>query len=282
MPEAARHANAGRHIVILTSLVLAGVALSSLTTLPAWRVELDVLGSPLAVGASAEWLVAGLLVALTAIGVSDLVRDEIGHAHIDLRYTTTFWTLPCLVTLAAVAAVAQQASSDVASWLVSILLLGLLLAAVLAAEYGTIHLDAPHYRTARLGLNVATYGAAFALYATVYGLQVRSLLSATAVMLVTFPLALELLRGTEEQLGTTWLHAAIVALVCGQLTWALNRWGLSALAGGGLLLVVFYTLSGVTQQYQAGRLNRRVVLEFVAIGLVGLAIIAISSPWLAG
>jgi hypothetical protein len=282
MPTAERRANAGRHIVILTSLVLAGVALSSLTGLPSWRVELDVLGSPLAVGASTKWLVALLLVALTAVGVSDLVRDEVAQARVDLRYTATFWTLPCLVTLAAAAAVPQQATGDVAGWLASIVLLGLLLAAVLAAEYGSIHLDAPHYRTARLGLNVATYGAAFALYAVVYGLQVRSLLSATAVILVTFPLALELLRGTEKQLTTTWLHAAIIALICGQLTWALNRWGLSALAGGGLLLVVFYTLSGVTQQYQAGRLNRHVVLEFVTIGLIGLAVIFLSSPWLSG
>jgi hypothetical protein len=282
MPDTERHANAGRHIVIVTSLVIAGVALASLTVLPAWRVELDVLGSPMSVGASADWLVAVLLVVFTAVGMSDLVRDEIGHEHVDLRYTTTFWTLPCLVTLAAVAAVTQQASVDVSGWLTSVLLLGVLLAAVLAAEYGTIHLDSPHYRTARLGLNVATYGAAFALYGTLYGLQVRSLLSATAVMLVTFPLALELLRGTEEQLATTWLHAGIIALVLGELTWALNRWGLGALAGGGLLLVVFYTLSGLTQQYLAGRLTRRVVLEFVAIGLVGLLVIAFSSPWLTG
>jgi hypothetical protein len=282
MPDLKHNANAGRHIVILTSLVLTGVTLLSLTMLPSWQMEIDVLGSPLTIGASAQWLIAALLVALTAVGVRDMVRDEVGRKHIDIRYIASFLTLPCIVTLAAAAAVPRQASGDAAGWFVSVVLLGTLLATVLAAEHGTIRMDSPHYRISRLVLNVATYGAAFALYATIYGLQVRSLLSATAVMIVTLPLALELLRGTEEQLGTTWQHAAIIALICGEVTWALNRWGLSALSGGALLLIVFYTFSGTTQQYQAGRLTRRVVFEFVVIGLVGLTLVVISSPWLAG
>jgi hypothetical protein len=143
-----------------------------------------------------------------------------------------------------------------------------------------VQLDSRHYRTARLGLNLATYLAAFALYATIYGLHVRSLVSATAVAVVTFPLALEILRLTEEQLATTWLHAAIVALVLGELTWAINAWGLSSLSGGALLLLVFYTLSGVTQQHLAGRLNRRVALEFVAIAVVGLVLILLNARWI--
>jgi hypothetical protein len=281
MTQASSSFAIGSRIVILVSLVVAGVALSTAVHLPAWQVEFNVLGSPLSLGLTGGWLIALLLVALTAAGTNDIVRAELHRERMDIGYTATFWILPCLVTLAAAVAVPRQIG-DVADWLGSVVLLGVLLATVISAEYGTIDVRGPHYRMARVGLNVATYAAAFALYAAIYGLQVRSLISATAVMMVTFPLALELVRGTEEQLTKTWLHAAIIALVCAQLTWALNRWGLSSLAGGGMLLLAFYTLSGASQQHLSGRLNRRVLVEFVVIALIGLSIIWISSPWLVG
>ena len=49
-------------------------------------------------------------------------------------------------------------------------------------------------------------------------------------MLVTFPLALELLRSSEEQLDNTWFHAGLVAIVLGELTWAINLLGLPSVA----------------------------------------------------
>ena len=149
---------------------------------------------------------------------------------------------------------------------------------VILAEYRTIRLDAPPYRNARLALNLATFGAAFALYSTIHGLQLRSLISAPLMMLVTFPLALELLRSTEEQLERTWLYAAVVTLVVGELTWAINALGLRALSGGGVLLLAFYTLSGLAQQHLADRLNRRVATEFVVTAVIGLAFIVLSAP----
>jgi hypothetical protein len=268
----------GDRISLLISLVLSGVALSSIAVLPSWTVELNVLGSPLAVGLSGRWVVALLLAAVTAAGMESVLRSMPALARVDVRYTATFWILPMLVTLALALAVPNQ-FGDIRAWLSSLLLLGGLLAVVVVAEFGTAQLDSPDYRTARLGLNLATYLAAFALYATLYGLRQRSLISATGVALVTFPLALELLRLTEEQFGTTWLFAGIVALVLGELTWAVNAWGLTALGGGALLLVVFYTLSGIAQQHLAGRLNRRVALEFTIIAVIGLCLVLLDAAW---
>jgi hypothetical protein len=268
-------------IALLISLALAGVALASMAVLPAWSVELTVLGSPLAVGLSGQTLLALLLATLVAAGTEGIIRSTPELARVDVRYTATFWILPVLVTLAAATAVPGQ-FGNVATWLGSLVLLGVLLGLVLVAEFGTARLDSPHYRTARVGLNLATYLAAFALYATIYGMHKRSLMSATAVLLVTFPLALELLRLTTKELATTWLFAGIVALVLGELTWAVNAWGLSSLAGGGFLLVAFYTLSGVAQQHLAGRLSGRIVLEFVTIAIVGLTVILLASRWPVG
>lgn len=273
-----RAAGAGERIVILVCLVLTAVALASVTRMPARQVEMVVLGSPLSLGVTGGWLLALAVVAITAVGMDQIVRTHAGGRALDLRYMSTFWILPCLVALASATAVPRLAG-NAREWFGGLVLIGVLLAVVLAAEYGTVNLSGPYYRMSRLGLNIATYAVAFALYATIYGMQVRSLLSATGVLLVTFPLALELLRGSEEQLGSTWLYASIVALLVAELTWSLNRWGLGSLGGGGVLLIAFYTTSGMTQQHLAGRLNRRVVAEFVSIALVGLGMIALSFPW---
>jgi hypothetical protein len=268
IPADARSDPSGDQIARLVTLVMAGVALSSLVSLPQRTVQLHVLGTPLGVSLTSSVLPL-LLAVLTAAGMDALVRSVPGRARAGIRYTSTFWILPVLVALAAAVAVPAQ-SGNPRGWLATLLLLGGLLLAVVVAEHGTVRLDAPGYRSARLLLNLATYLAAFALYAVIYGLEVRSLLSATAVGIVTFPLALELLRGTEEQLETTWLYAAIIAAVLGELTWALNALGLRALAGGALLFVVFYAFGGVAQQHLAGRLNRRVAAEFAVVSLVGL------------
>ncbi len=273
----------GDRIVLITSLVIAGIALSSLTALPAWpwQIELQILGSPLDLGQllAGRTLLVTLLVLLTAAGIDSLVRAAPELQPVSMRYTISAWIIPCLVAAVAATAVPDQFART-GAWLVSLLLLGALLLIVVLASYGTLHEDSPFHRAARLVLNVATYGAAFAVYATIYGLQVRSILSATAVVLATFPLALELLRGTEEQVETTWLYAFVIALTTGELTWVLNGWGLSSLAGGTLLLLTFYVFSGISQQHLAGRLSRRVVVEFLVIALVGFAAVWFKAPWL--
>lgn len=269
----------GDRVIVLICIVMSGTILLALTRFPTVERELMVLGTPLGLSVNGRGILGILLVALTAAGTDTIIRAVDGRPHIDLRYTATFWILPCLVTIAAATASARLFGSP-AAWLVSLVMLGGLLTLVVDAEHRTIDLEGPYYRRARLGLNIATYGAALALYATIYGLQVRSLISAPLVMLVTFPLALELLRSTEEAYRQSWLHAGVVALVLGELTWALNAWGLSALAGGGVLLIAFYCLSGIAQQHLAGRLRRRVVVEYLSTAFIGLLVIWISSPWL--
>lgn len=271
-----KHALPGDDIVALVSLVMTGVALLSLGSFPARAIELEVLGTPLTILFSGRMVVSLLLILLTSAGMDAMVRGVSGQDRLDLRFSLSFWILPGLVTLAAVTAVPRQFVSA-GGWVGAMLFLGGLLTLVVVAECGTISIDQPYYRAARLGLNIATYGAAMALYTTLYGLQERSLISSTAIILITFPLALELLRSTEEQTANDWLYAGVIALVIGQASWPLNALGLRALHGGALLLLLFYTVTGIAQQSLAGRLNRRVVLEFVALGTVLAAFIGISA-----
>jgi len=51
---------------------------------------------------------------------------------------------------------------------------------------------------------------------------------------------------------------------------------------GALLLVLFYTLTGLAQQHLWQRLTRRVVLEYVLVAVVGLVTTALLNRMLAG
>ncbi len=264
-------------IALLVCLIMGSSAAASVARLPTWSLgEVNVLGSALGVAPGVRSILIALLVVLAAVGMEDVLRSAPALANVSLRYTATCWILPCLVTMAAATALPALAGSPV-DWLMSLLLLTGLLVAVVVGTYLAAVPGMPHPQAARLLIHVTAYGAAFALYATIYDWGVRGLLSGTAVLLVTFPLALELLRSTEEQVATTWLYAAVVSLITAELMWAVNAWRLPALSGGALLLLAFYSQVGISQQALAGRLSRRVVREFVAVALCGWAVILASS-----
>ncbi len=86
-------------------------------------------------------------------------------------------------------------------------------------------------------------------------------------------LALELFRGSESDFGRTWLYAAAVGLSMGEIVWALNYWNLSSFIGGAFLLIFFYALTGITQQYLWNRLNKIVFAEFAMIFFGAVALL---------
>ena len=145
--------------------------------------------------------------------------------------------------------------------------------AVIIGEYTTIDLNDHRYSAARLGVNLAAYLAALIFFATIYSWKLRSLFSATGIGLVAGLLALELLRGSESDFRRTWMFAAAVGLSIGEMVWALNYWNLTGFMGGALLLVFFYAMTGLLQQYLWNRLNRIVFAEFALIVLGSFALL---------
>jgi hypothetical protein len=182
-----------------------------------------------------------------------------------------FWSLP--IALVIVALLLLPVAPTRLYWLLGLLLTGLALGLSLAGLYHTIDPFAPGYRRARLGMNALTYGVALLLFLVVYRTRVRSIISATEIMLLSGLLALELLRGSERPTFLVTLYAGITGLVLGQATWALNYWRLDSLSGGLILLLLFYNIVGLAQHALQGRISRRIVLEFGLITIAALALI---------
>jgi hypothetical protein len=259
---------------LLTSLVLVGLTLSLILDLPSYRFDFVALGSEAGITVSGTWLIALLLAALTAAGVNGIAR---AHPHIHLgetRYLFILWILPALVVIVAtIILAATNVRVNGAFALIAIVITGAFLIAVILGEYITIDLNDRWYSAARLGLNLAVYLAALVFFATIYSWKIRSLYSATAIGVVAGLLALELLRGSESDFRRTWLFGAVVGLAFGEIVWALNYWNLPAFMGGALLLVFFYAITGILQQYLWNRLNRIVFFEFGMIVVGALVLL---------
>lgn len=256
----------------LVSLLLLGLALSCLISLPTNIVSFMAFGSPTTVYISNPWIMGVLLLLLTIAGVYSLVHFQ--EEKSSPLYSLAFAGLPSVVIL--IALFFLRLLADRLFFVLGLASAGLLLALILVGQYHTM--GERNSLWARWGLDLVVYGAAIFFYALIYGLRTRSLLSATGASLVSGALALELLRG-EGGARRAWLYALVVGLGMGEIVWVLNYWGISALAGGSLLLLAFYLFTGLARQYLGGVIGRRVVVEFALIAALGVAFLIISFPW---
>lgn len=257
---------------ILISLVLLGLTLSLLLDLPTRSFDFTFLGSRATIIFSGAWLFALLLTALTAAGVESIMRAH-PRVHVsETQYTAILWVMPCVLVLAGALIVPALPTTHV-YMLLGVAATGGLLTLVILGEYYTIDLRDPAYSFARLGLNLAAYLFVLMLFGAIYALKVRSILSAPITAVLAGLLGLELLRGSEADVRRTWLYAAAVGLAMGEAIWALNYWNVSALVGAVAMLLFFYVLTGLAQQYLWGHLRWRILLEFAVVIVAALVLV---------
>ena len=256
---------------VFVSLIVLGLALLSEIELPTRTFSFRVLGSLASIRLSATWLMAALLASLACTGTDALVRSHPLVHRGEIRYTLAFWALPGLSVVAATLLLPLAPNRPY--WLGSLALTALLLLLIAVAQYHTVDPTDPGYRLARLALNLFVYLVALGLFTLIYGSRARSLLSATTTAAVGGLLALELLRGVHHNLRLIGLYALITGLALGEVIWALNYWTAGRLTGGLLLLLVFYLVTSLSREGLLRRLNRRVLVEFALVALVGLGLI---------
>lgn len=265
-----------QRLSVFIGLILLSLALTQLVELPTRTLAVTVFGSPLGVDLDAGWLMAVLLASLVCTGTDALVRTHPRAQEVSLRYTFVYWILPGLLGLAAARLLSEPMARFV--WMVGLAATGALFAIVLTAEYTTVDPVAPIYPQARLFLNVIAYTLAFTLFILVYQTRGRSLVTATAMLVISFALALDLLWYAGAKLDQTFLLAAAVGMVQGEASWAMNYWQVSARSGGMLLMLIFYVMTGIASQHLQSKLSRQVLFEFLVVAVVGIAVLMVFRP----
>lgn len=258
---------------ILVSLVLFGLALSQVIELSTRIVSFVALGVPTTIYLSSRWFIGVILVVFVGTGIDSIVRSHPRVQNAHRGYSFSFWGLPCAVTVLCLFLL--PLSPHALFWLAGLTLSGLVLSLIIVAQYHTADPLSRYREIARSGLNLAVYLTAFAFYTVIYGARARSLLSATAISLLSAALTAELLRssGSTWETRRTWLYALTAGIVVGEVAWALNHLSLSDTAGGVFLLLIFYVVSGLAKQHLKGRLARHVIVEFAIVSILGLGLL---------
>lgn len=217
---------------------------------------------------SVAWLILFLLLVVVAIGTESVQRDDAEEPAGRRRLHPVSWILPMLLPLAAFLFLGGPVF-DLLARAVGLGLLGaLLLAVFIAQHYG--HDAQPAVRNwSYLIQDLLVYVTAFFLYSAIYGQRVRSLISATSIVVLTFLFAVALLHRLDKRASL--LYAAVIGLGVGEITWPLNYWVISGMFGGVLLLAAFYALVNPARYQLQGQLTWRMVAEYVAVGLLIIA-----------
>jgi hypothetical protein len=218
-----------------------------------------------------------VLIITVCLGTDQVLR---GHPRLSTQEAgLTVLVIPALLTLGAALFLRLPALGRGLPVAIGLVVVGFILATALYAEYQTYDQSGRRYREARNVLNLIAYVISFVLYSAIFAPKYRSILSATAVLIATALICAELFRGAGNP-GSHRLWVGIVAFTMSQVTWALNYWVLGALAGGAILLLVFYTVTGVVRSYLNGSLAPRVLSEHLMVAGAGLAAVVVGGLWL--
>lgn len=232
------------------------------------------LGLSLTIAVPFVWAFVALLLITVCVGTNQVIgRSSSGRAALSSL------ALPALIVLAGALFLRLPVFSSGPAVALGLVATGLGLYVALWAEYQTVDPINPRYQRARRISSVIAYVMTFALYSAIFAPKFRSLLSATAVLLVTALVGSVLLRGARRpETHPIWI--GVVALILAQVTWALNYWVLGALAGGAVLFLVFYTITGLARTHLSGRLAPRLLAEQLAVAAIGFAAVVLGGQWL--
>jgi hypothetical protein len=215
-----------------------------------------------------------VLLGWSTLGMDRVLRGHPSGQFRGIAATAIYLFVPVLFTVGS-AVFLREVSSGI--WnLLAATLAAVLFALAAHAEYVTVDATPESYPPARTALSLVSYLTAFALYTTVFTSDLPLALATLVVMLTSLLLTVDILREMEMQTGTLFAYAAGVAAVVAELRLAMYYLPPGDLVAGALLLLTFYELTGLTQSYLSGHLNRRTVLEYTGFGLVCLAIITVT------
>lgn len=127
---------------------------------------------------------------------------------------------------------------------------------------------------ARIMLTIITYVVAFLALAMIYINKLRSIFSATAVVVLCVLLLVQITDGETASLPRRLVYAVAGGLIIGQVTWVINYWSAAGWTGGAFLLAVFYLIAGLSAAQLRDHIGFFDVMEFGGVALLALVIVS--------
>lgn len=140
----------------------------------------------------------------------------------------------------------------------------------------------PLYRAASTASFLFTLLSAFFIYHVISAFNLLFLWNGLVVMLMSFPLILQVLWSIqmEDKISVAiFVQSFILSLILGELALSFSFWPSPTTIWALSLSSAMYVLLGLTTQHLRGRMNRRVVWEYIGIGIVVLLVSFLTTSW---
>jgi len=140
----------------------------------------------------------------------------------------------------------------------------------------------PLYRAASTANFLFTLLSAFFIFNVIYAFNLLFILNGLAVFLISFPLVLQVLWSINmEDMVTTavFVQSLVLSFVLGELALTFSFWPMPTTIWSLVLSSSIYVLLGLTTQVLRGRGSRRVVLEYLGLGVVVLLVSFLTTSW---
>lgn len=140
----------------------------------------------------------------------------------------------------------------------------------------------PLYRAASTAAFLFTLLSAFFLYNVIYAFNLFFLWNGVAVMIVSFPLVLQVLWSIEmsDNLSfPTIFQSFILSLILGELALVFSFWPMATTIWSLSLASAMYVILGLTTQVLRERVSRRIVYEYLGIAAVMLLVAFFITSW---
>lgn len=256
---------------LMSGALLLGLSFTRLADAPGRYLATEALGSPVGINISGATLLLLITAALSVTSMEALLQGHpLVYQH-QVRRTLIFWIMPTLLAVGASGFLLRIEAFG--AWALGLLLFACLIPLALTVEYYNVDPNQQQKPSIIWGENLYLHLTALLLYALIFGLGVRTLLSGPAVLVATFLVSFRLLYFTAPSLRQAAYYALAVGTVAGLLTWAINISTLGDNQGALLLLLFFYLSNGLLQNYIRGNLARRVVIEYALVTVVGVIIV---------
>ena len=256
---------------VLTGAILLALSMTKLLEAPVRPLRVLFLGSQVGFDLSAATIMQLIVLGLGITAAESLVRSHPIARQGLLGRSTMSWIVPGLLVLSL--ATWLTSAANIGLWTAGLLFSSILIPIALAAEYAAVDQDEEYNSVLHWGQTVLIHLLAFSLYTRIFDYHTRSLLSGTAVLVITTLLAARLFWPQVEKTADAFIYGVTVGVLLGLMTWVLNYWRLSSLQGGLLLLALFYVVTGIIHQYLSGRFDRQIILEYAGMGVLALVVI---------
>lgn len=257
-------------IAALTALVLLAYGLIRIVELPAGLLEFEVVGLLIRFEVNTRLVMVALSALLAAIG-----SEWVMQSHPISRVRNPALRSRLLPGLAALAAGAVLSLVPLgALWVAGLALSGLLVLAVLMAEFVLLDREDPRAPAAAaatrlLGVLIVV-GVAYAARAN----QIRAVYAVPAIFAAV---ALVCWRAIEWSAPRerVWPYALACGLLAAQLAWGLHYWPLRPIQPALLVGLVTYLGAGLGIANLSGQLRPRLLYEFSGVAIATLAIVVL-------